>query len=89
MTTPTTEDFDKLDTDIEMALFELMLAGRINGKVKVTSIRWFIERDEQPGWLLSIYGLGHDAPMELDFIATYLGEHDHDVTNVEIILESE
>ena len=89
MTTPTTEDFDKLDTDLEMALFDLMMTGRTPTNVKVTDIKWFMHRDQTCGWLISIYGLGHSAPIELDYIAAKLGEHDHDITNIEIILESE
>jgi hypothetical protein len=89
MTTPTTDQFDSLESDVGLALFDMALAGRCTSSAHVTGIRWFMERDTQPGWLISIMGLGHDAPMELNYIAAYLGERDYDVTNIEIILEAE
>ena len=89
MTTPTTEDFDKIWEVLKIALFDLNMAGRTRASTCVTSIRWFIEQDAPPGWLISISGLGHEAPMELEFIAARLDEAHYDVQDIEIILESE
>jgi hypothetical protein len=51
-------------------------------------VRYFIEVDRE-GWLINIYGLGDDSPMELDTISVYLMEKGYDVDNIEVFLESE
>ena len=89
MTIPTTTEFDTLSDHIGHILFDMILSGRIGSKVEVTAIRWVVEQDKDPYWLISILGLGLDCPMALDTIAVYLGEKDYDVNNIEIILEAD
>lgn len=89
MTIPTTTDFDQLREDIGNVLFEIMLAGRASSKTECTGLRWVVEQDKDPYWMISIFGLGLDSPMALDTIAVYLGERDYDVENIEIILEAD
>jgi len=89
MTTPTTNEFDKLHIQLTKVLFDLVMTGRVSSKVEITGIRWVVEADKEPYWLISIFGLGLDNPMALDTIAMFLGEQDYDVNNIEIILEAD
>lgn len=86
---PTTNEFDKIHIALSEVLFELVMAGRANSDVHATAIRWVLEKDKEPYWMLSIYGLGLDDPMALQTIALYLGEEGYDVENIEIVLEAE
>jgi hypothetical protein len=88
MTIPTNSEFEKLHDHLTKILFDLVMTGRASSKVEVTAIRWVVEQDKEPYWLISILGMGLDCPMGLDTIAVYLGEKDYDVNNIEIILEA-
>jgi hypothetical protein len=85
---PTTKEFNELSKHLSDILFQFVLAGRCRPNVQVTNVRYFIEVDRE-GWLINIYGLGDDSPMELDTISVYLMEKGYDVDNIEVFLESE
>jgi len=89
MTIPTSTDFEALDTHMREILFELIMAGRASYRSKITGVRWVVEQDKDPYWMISIYGLGTSSPMGLDAIALYLGERGYNIDNIEVILESD
>lgn len=88
MNLPTDTDFDKLETLVSEVLFNMTMTGRASTKAGVTGIRWVIERDNGPYWLISIFGFGLDDQMALDTIVAFLAENDYDPTTIEIILEA-
>jgi len=86
---PNDHDFELLERHINTVLFNLMLAGRVRMSSKCSGIRWVLERDAGPYWLISIYGLGLDDQMGLDAVIAFLQEHDYDPECIEIILEDD
>ena len=85
---PSNAEFDAIEKHITDVLFSFIMAGRCNTSVKVNEIRWFVDRESE-GWMIHIFGLGTDAPMELDTISLYLLEKGYNVENIEIVLEGE